>query len=53
MKTKNQAPLQAGRNLELELAMRGKSGNLVHADRRTRRQRTRAAQNRAALRDFR
>lgn len=38
-----------GANPELAEAMRGKAGNLTHADRRTRRTRTRATARRAAL----
>jgi hypothetical protein len=41
---------RAGANLALALAMRGKSGNLTHGDRRTKRLRTRGAQRRAAIR---
>lgn len=49
MKQKKQPA--AGRNLGFALAMQGKGGNLTHGDRRTKRQRTRSAQRRAALRD--
>jgi hypothetical protein len=49
-KTKKANPLAGSRNLELALAMRGKGGNLTH-DPRPRRQRTRSAQRRNAIRD--
>ena len=50
MKQKRKAPA-GGRNEGFALAMLGKGGNLTHGDRRTKRQRTRGAQKRAALRD--
>lgn len=43
-------PVMPGGNLELSLAMKGKGGNLTH-DPRPRRQRTRSAQRRTAIRD--
>lgn len=45
-------PIIAGANLALALAMRGKASAAgVHADRRTKRNRTRSAQKRRAIAD--
>lgn len=54
MKSKRTSPItRPGRNLELALAMRGKASAAgVHADRRTKRVRTRGAQKRRAVADF-
>ncbi len=46
----SQKPIKLG-NLEFSLAMKGKSGNLTHGDRRTKRNRDRSAQRRNAIRD--
>jgi hypothetical protein len=54
MKRKTTNPLAGSRNLPLALAMAEKARSSAagtHADRRTRRQRDRAAQRRAAIRD--
>lgn len=52
MRRRTKLPANArGANPQLAEAMRGLAGNLTHADRRTRRVRTRSARERAAVRD--
>lgn len=52
MRRRTTLPVNArGANPELARAMAGKAGNLTHGDRRTKRLRSRAARERAAVKD--